>query len=258
MGELNLSDHEHGREKLEAFNREGLILKKIMELGFSRYAESLPNIKDAFDLSKHRIGKAERCICCMDEGTPWGIHSAGSGILLSPDELDLYFKLANPDCISSHDGCGAAKIFAKRNGIAPEQADAYAKKWAEDVANKKGIRHIHLSAEEMKRPSFHDARICYYDGTGRFNYEGVEGLPKGFVVSRRYMTPKSSLAEDGVAGAIAFDDHGYDSLLTENEPFMFVAIGEDEQQLTVLKSEITGLNHPFGNKVIFDGFVMPK
>lgn len=143
-------EHEHlnnHRENIEKyFRQEDGIYDDIYGKGFSDYAASLLYLPDAFELKS-------RCICCIDEGTPEGMHAAGSGILMSEEELDKYFEKTKPEEITSHSGCGAAKLFAERH---PElnitDPDSYAEQWAQQQADKRGLRYRHLSAEEMKRP----------------------------------------------------------------------------------------------------------
>jgi len=133
--------------------------------------------------------------------------------------------------------------------------DVIAREWAERKANEKGVPHVHLGVEKP----FHYARVCYYDGTGRFNYKGVEGLPAGFVVGRKNMSKEASQGEGGVAKDIIFGDHGFgEGLLNTENPFMFVAVGETEQEVAKLKKELAELTGSYGDNVFVDGFVAPK
>lgn len=242
-------------EKIAAFREQQPVMEKIRQMGFAKYAKILPNLTDAFDLEKNKPSEnLHRCICCMDERTPYGLHSAGSGILLSDKEFDAYFEKSKPDSISSHDGCGAAKIYAEKMGLSGD-SDAVGKEWAEKKAKEKGVSHLHLKVEKH----FHFARVCYYDGTGRFNYQGAEGLPAGFVVGRKYMKKEASLAECNVAKNIIFGDHGFgNELLNSENPFLFVATGQTEEEMESFKQEIMGLISSFGDVVAVDGFVAPK
>ncbi|MEI7425098.1 MAG: hypothetical protein WCK10_03205 [Candidatus Staskawiczbacteria bacterium] len=254
---MNTIEHEghHHEEKIEVFEDQQEIMKKIREIGFAKYAETVQDLPDAFNLEKHKPAEnINNCICCMDERTPYGLHSAGSGILLSKEAFDDYFEKSGAKSISSHTGCGAAKLFVEKMGLAGDP-DVIAREWAEQKAKEKGVPHIHL---EVEKP-FHFARVCYYDGTGKFNYKGVEGLPAGFVVGRKHMTKEASLAEGNVAKNIIFGDHGFgEEFLNKENPFMFVAVGETEQQTEELKSELIELTKSFGDSVVVDGFVNPK
>jgi hypothetical protein len=245
----------HSTEKQEAFEVQQDIMGKIMEIGFAKYAETLPNLPDAFDLEKHKAQEdCHKCVCCMDGRTPFGIHAAGSGILLEDKAFDEYFEKARPDSMSSHTGCGAAKLYCKKMGIEGDP-DEVVKEWTKRKAAEKGVKYIHLEVEQP----FHSERACYYDGTGKFNYKGVEGLPEGFVVGRKNMSKEASLAEAGVAKNIILGDHGFGpELLTKENPFIFVAVAKDEKQLRALKLELTKLTKDFGDSVAVDGFIAPQ
>lgn len=253
--ETGISEDKLTREKTEAFEQQQEVMEKIYEVGFDKYANSLPNLKSAFDLEKQKPAEnLHRCICCMDERTPYGLHSAGSGILLSEKDFDEYFKKSGADSISSHTGCGAAKIYAEKMGLSGD-TDAIGREWAERKAKEKGVPHIHL---EVEKP-FHDARVVYYDGTGKFNYDGVEALPAGFVVGRKYMDKQASLAECAVAKNIIFGGHGLgDQLLNKENPFLFVAIGDTKEEVERLKKELAEVVASFGGSVSIDGFVRPS
>jgi hypothetical protein len=254
------SEHEHHgesheQEKTEAFQEQQVIMDKIKEVGFAKYAEHLPNLAKAFDLEAHKPQEQlHKCVCCMDERTNFGIHAAGSGILLSDADFEKYFAEAQPDSISSHTGCGAAKLYCKKMGIEGDP-DAVAREWAQRKAKEKGIAHVHL---EVEKP-FHYARVCYYDSTGRFNFDGVEGLPAGFVVGRKFMDKDACLAEVGVAKDIIFGDHGFgENLLDKDNPFLLVAIAETQEQLNELKNELEEKAKSMGGNVVVDGFLAPK
>lgn len=257
--ETMLQQHEDlSVEKAEAFARQQEIMNRIKAEGFSAYAEKLPNISDAFDLSKNQKNGFERCVCCMDEGTCHGLHAAGSLILLSDEALEDYIKTAGPDAITSHDGCGAGKLYCRKHGLPEDNSDAIARARIEEIAEKYGLAHEHISASEMNRPEFHDARVCYYDGTGEFNYAGVEGLPKGFVVSRAFLGKETSLVETGVACNIIFGDHGLGDNLTEDAPFVLVPLAKDPESLQQLQDELAGLPHSYGSRVMIDkGLIRP-
>jgi hypothetical protein len=252
---MQKSHGDHSAEKVEAFESQAEVMRKICEMGFARYADQLPNLPDAFNLEKHKPAEdLHRCVCCMDERTSYGVHSAGSGILLADKDFDAYFAKSGADSISSHTGCGAAKLYCEKMGLVGDP-DTLAREWTERKAKEKRVPHIHLGVEKP----FHYARVCYYDGTGRFNYKGVEGLPSGFVVGRKYMSKEASLAEGGVAKNIIFGDHGFgEGLLNKENPFMFVAVADTDEQMSALKDELAELVASFGAKVAIDGFVASR
>ena len=179
---------------------------------------------------------------CMDEGTPGGYHYAGSGILREKEEVVAEFKAAGVKKITSHDGCGAAALYAKANGIDVSEADVYGKKFAQEIAARLGLPYEHISAEQMNRPKeFHVSRIAYYDGTGRFDYQAAKELPAGFIISRGIQKDSASIEEAKVAFNIATGDHGFaDKINTEN-PFVFVVVGKTEEEVNRLTSELSGL-----------------
>lgn len=237
------------------------MMKKIQKEGFADFAEGVPNLTDAFDLEKHEPAEGlRRCLCCMDERIATGLHSAGSGILLSEKDFEELCKTAKLDSISSHRGCGAAKIFAgtergkafaKERGLSLDDPDAIGATWAREMAEKLDIPYIYLEPEE----SHHTARACYYDDTGTFN--NLDGLPKGFVIGRKHMSKEACLAEVQVAKKIASGDHGFGpDFFTKENPFLLVAIGSTQEEADVLKEELENLD--LGEDVVIDSFVAPK
>lgn len=241
--------------QIEAFEAQQDDMKNIYEFGFAKHVENLPDLSNAFDLDLHQPFEGfNRCACCMDGRTPYGIHAAGSGILLPKDKLKKFIQDSGITSISSHDGCGAAKIYAEKMGLNVADSDRVGSEWAEKTAKEFGLEYIHLEVIEP-----HTERVCYYDGTGKFNYKGVEGLPTGFVVGRANMDKKSSLAECSVAGNIAFGSHGFgEELLNAENPFIFVAIGETQEKMEILKKELEEFAKNMGPGVKVDGFVAPK
>jgi hypothetical protein len=266
-GAASLHEKNHEEEKKSAFERQQAIMDKIREVGFARYAETLPNLKDAFDLAKHQPEAGiKKCGCCMDEGTPWGVHAAMQ--LLSEEEFDEWFKKNQPTHLSTHDGCGAESLLAKRlseeQGIDFSEAKIIAAGWIKAKAEKYGVELIHIPSEKMKRPKdFHDARVCYIDATGKFNYEGVAGLPDGFTITDSFSTLEPTLLQAGVAEAIIFGDHGYGNdgkLLNEENKFVFVAIANSWEELEKMKDELAEFKfaNSLGKEITIDGFVAPE
>ena len=56
----------------------------------------------------------DRSVRCMDEGTPTGVHLAGSGILMGEEKAAAALKIAECDGVYSHAECGAAGIYINR------------------------------------------------------------------------------------------------------------------------------------------------
>jgi hypothetical protein len=163
-------------------------------------------------------------------------------------------QVAQPDAISSHDGCGAGKIYCRAHGLPEENSDQIARELAEEIAKEYGLPHRHISAAEMKKD--HVERVCYWDASGRINNDSDSGLPNGFVVSRGYMNKENCLAEAGVALDIIFGDHGFGrELFSAENPFIIAAVAGDENQLAEMQKEISELKHPYGDIVKIDGFI---
>jgi hypothetical protein len=256
---VNSEHHNHESEKKEAFLKQHKIMGKIYAIGFGEYAKEVPNFEDAFDLNKHILEKSpevKKCVCCMDERTPFGIHVAGSGILLTDEKLDEYIKENNPDAISSHDGCGAGKIYCQLHGLPEDKSDEIARGWAQETAKKYDKKHIHLGYNDMVgSPDFHHARVCYIDATGSFNYRRKDDLlPAGFVVNKKGIGLENALAENKVAITIMFDRHGLKEYFTPENPFLIVIIAEDQAELEELKKELDNAisNDPL---IKIDGFI---
>ncbi len=227
-------------------------IKVILLGGMKKYAETVPGLSRAFVLSDHSLR-------CMDEGTPDGIHCAGSGILLKLDDIKKGFTEARLDGIYSHAGCGAAALYAKQQGLDAEFADEYGKEWAKSLATNLGIPYRgHIEAGEMKRPSsLHVARVAYFDGTGTFSPSACPDLPQGFVISRRYMAPEYARKEVEVAIDIALGHHGFGSKFSANDPFLLVAVAsksDADLSINKLKNELQSVASKFGRKIKVDGF----
>jgi len=250
-----MTTHENQSEKIKTkedfFKAQQLSLEQIYAKGMADFVKKIPNLSEAF--TSH-----DNCIYCIDEGTPGKNHSAGSGILRDKDEVLDAFRKAGVSKITSHDGCGAAVLFAKQNGLDPSNADEYAKQHAQTLAQKLGVPYEHISFEKMKRPAdFHIARITYYDNTGQFDYSRVEGLPPGFIISRGIQRMEDSLAEAQVAFGIATGHHGFEELINDKNPFVLSIIAKDEEELKQLKDEIIKSGKFSDSRILIDGFIMP-
>lgn len=258
---VTFEHHDHEAEKKAAFEAQQEVMDKIYSMGFSEYIKEVPNFEDAFDLSKHIPEKIKnlgnkKCVCCMDERTNYGIHVAGSAILLSEEEREKYMTEENPDIISSHDGCGAAKLYCRLNGLPEEKSDEIGREYAREEARKRGIGHVHFDYSDMVgSPDFHHARSCYIDAVGNFNYGREDNLlPAGFVVNLKSTSLKNALAENSVADTIMFGDHGLKNYFSPENPFLTIIIARTEEELDSLKKE---LSQSIGDNPLIkiDGFV---
>ena len=242
----------HKEEKTKLFNKQQELFEPIYKIGFSNYVKHLENLELAFSSKNH-------CVCCMDEGTPGGFHSAGSGILREEEEVLSAFKNAGVTEITSHDGCGAAGLYVKAHNLDPLKADEYGKEWSKKIAAKLGVPHRHISFSEMNRPKdFHISRVAYYDGTGAFDYSKVKELPAGFIISRAIQTNGTSIAEASVAFNIATGDHGFGNLVNKENPFIIVAVAKDKEQLDLLMNELEEVKRATNDQIKIDGFVAPN
>ena len=111
----------------------------------------------------------------------------------------------------------------------------------------------HISASEMDRPEhLHTATTIYYDGTGTFNR--IVGLPKGFVVSRKYF---STAGQDlALCLKIAFGAHGFGDRFTSRDPLYVIPLAhpvDNSLSLKVLEREVHDVVSIFGRRVKVSG-----
>ena len=232
------------------WDKEREVYAKISDQGMASYIRELPGMDQAFAIK-------DRSIRCMDEGTPGGLHIAGSGILMSEEELRSYIEKAKPDGAYSHGSCGACGIYAKQAHTHEDCPDDCGPEWCKRMEEMTGIRYLgHIAKEEMNRPAdAHIARCAYYDGRGDFDYSLVNGLPAGFIISRAFMTADYALKEAEIACQIAMGGHGYGSLISADEPFYLFVIAKDGEGLAGLKTELHSIVDRFEGRVIVDGFI---
>jgi hypothetical protein len=249
-----MSDHNANLAK-EIWQKQNPLFVELYKTGAGEFFGKNDNLAKAFELK-------DRNVRCMDEGTPTGIHLAGSGILMGEEKAAAALKLADCDGVYSHAECGAAGIYAKANGLDAAKADEYGIEWSKKIAEKLGVEYKgHIGLDKMARPSgLHVARIAYYDGTGKFDFTSDEKMPPGFVVGRRYVDAAYALEEVKVAIAIATGGHGFGELITAEAPFMIVVIGDPANadfSVDKLKTELTEIEKANGGKVKVDGFMAP-
>ncbi|MFA5129370.1 MAG: hypothetical protein WC477_00450 [Patescibacteria group bacterium] len=218
--------------------------------GMQSYAKTISNLADAFVLR-------DRILRCMDEGTPGGIHAAGSGILMSKEDAVAFAKRANIEGITAHSGCGACGLYAKDARIHEDDPDACGPEWAQSFSESIHVPYAgNITANQMARPpEYHIARIAYYDGTGSFDFSRAPTLPPGFVISRAYLDSSYALKEMNVAVAIALGHHGFGELFTKEHPFRLVAIAQTADELASLQAELESVVALSDGRVVVDGFV---
>lgn len=262
-----MNKQEKGTKSLEQYWAESqTIFSKINDMGLASYMESVPNLSDAFKLEDHSVR-------CIDEGTPGGIHIAGSGILLSTEdkknELERIIEElrgAGVDGIYSHEGCGAAKLYL--SGLPKEEQGKkdyteHAKDWAAKLAGILGVPYKgHIT--DLKRPKeFHNARIAYFDGTGKFDPFKTPEIPDGFIISRYYLDPDYAKAELAVALSIAMGDHGFGEKFTKDSPFIIAPIEKFKTRregisMEEMMRDAEDVAHQYGDRVIVRGFREPE
>jgi len=244
----NHNEDEHLKEKAEAFDAQQGVMEEIGKIRFEKYAETLPNLPEAFDRADGRCS-------CMDGRIKVGkVRLPGSGIDTPRAELIKSLKDAGVKSVTWHPGCGAAAKKAVEMGFSANDADTVAQKFSEGVADELGIPCIKLEVEGN-----HKERVCYCAKNCEFNPDGIEGLPNGFVVNDLDGISKESfLKAVELSLSIAFGDHGFGALFTEENPFVLVAIAKTQEELEETKAELMGVVNNFGKKVHIDGFVAPK
>ncbi|MBM4417800.1 MAG: flagellar basal body-associated FliL family protein [Chloroflexi bacterium] len=185
---------------------------------FQTLFQGLPDRMRAFALKDTHLR-------CIDEGTPGGLHMAGSGVLYQNAVEDLRGKITG---IWTHENCGAAALYVKNKKIQTESPDAVADDEAKKLAEKLGIPYLgRIAAKDMRRPTdIHTARAIYYDGTGSFDPTLIPGMPQGFIISRKLISdPAYARAEVEVAIGIALGEHGFGSHFTGAHPLYVVIVG---------------------------------
>ena len=231
-------EHEHQAQLEHEWKKQSGALDVIFKNGMQAYVDSLDGVESAFETEDHTL-------CCIDEGTPQGDRrSAGSGILMEGEDRAKFIqelKRAGVKEVTSHAGCGAAMLYREKMGITDKSVDEVAQEGARRIAEELGVPYKGHITELARPKEFHNARVVYFDGTGSFNPSAVEGLPAGFVVSRKFMTPEQARAEAGIAMSIAFGDHGFGKKFSAQEPLVVVAIGEGALSTDQLMAELEGL-----------------
>jgi len=221
---------------------------------------------------------AKNRIVCIDEGTPNGIHLAGSGILyILDEEKDTYDwsdietgletaakitqradELYGIDEISYHDHCGAAEIvFGKMHSsiksLFNNDSDDFGRYFSEQLAEILGKEAIHIPLERPEDK--HYAKCVIYDATGHYNAQGNKGIPQGLIISRKYLSEEQALNETEVALDIATGPHGPGA-----DKIRLIIIGNSDNNLSLddMKNELSEILPKYGDSVILDGIMAPK
>jgi hypothetical protein len=235
-------------KRFETWEGQQEIYSQIRRDGMQAYVNKLGDVwRDAFADKKEMS-----TIGCMDEGIQTGVRSAGSLIMISPeDRVDFCLRILNENgcdkvTIDSHEHCGAAAVKYKESlseggldlpdAMSPDKIDRFTVDATKQIVDEinlderlkgKVIYGRHISSEEMSRPSDrHIARVIYYDGSGRFSPDETNDLLPGFVISRRYQKLANAIEEVTLALGIAFGGHGFGQRFTSREPVLIVVIGD--------------------------------
>lgn len=227
MESMGLSHHEktHDNSFIEIqaeFDKQTAIFEEIEKAGsFEKYFESLDDHKGAF----YPEDKQEKKICCIDERTYGELHLAGSGILLKEEEAVDFIKKSGATAITSHAGCGAAKLAAQTAGLELDSQgiEQYSKDWSKKISELANIPYIgHLDVVPQE---FHISRIAYYDASGRFEPSQIKKLLPGFITNRKYLDTKHAKEEVLIEWSIAAGDHGFGKdRFSRESPFLIIVI----------------------------------
>ena len=203
------------------------LLREIAKVGgMERYIQNHP------EFNKDFFNKEKRCLCCMDERTAKGtLNLPGSGILIEGEKAQEAFRQrlqeAEIEGVYSHDGCGAAKLYAKEHGI--NDPNKAAVEYAQNLALKLGIEY----KGHLKTSGDHPGRVVYYDTTGYLNRESPvwqEKMPTGFAISRHVLNEREGMDALLLAVKIAFSEHGEGfGRFTESDPLSLVYVLPDTQ-----------------------------
>lgn len=255
------TNRQHNTDELNAWwAKDESIMHAVYQDGASRFFAAIPGIAAAFAESGTREAT------CIDEGILSGeFRIAGSGILLPIEDAAELMRKAGVVVVTSHAECGAAGIAYRRERelatdapVELAEVDAFAVERAKEIAARAGVEHRHIPFDAMERPSgMHIARVIYVDGTGRFQSKGVLGLPRGFVVSRRYLGAANTLHDVRLAISIALGNHGFGERFTPENPLVIIAIGErgvGEFSTALFIKELEPVISEHGGRVGIDEF----
>ena len=163
--------------------------------------------------------------------------------------------------VTYHEGCGADPAFASRLGKGGKP-DELLKDFSEQMARALKVDASFIAAEKMSRlKDFHSVRFAYYDGTGRLNLKNAAGiLPNGFVLTRAlYPKAKYAVAAAALAYEMACGPRGFGELITPDEPFEIIAIGDKDNHKNSLKKLERELARLGANpKINITGFEVSK
>jgi len=211
------------------------------------YLQQASHIEEAFRDN-------DKILRCIDDRCPGGMHGAGSLILLPFEEAVATCQDMGVKAITSHVDCGAAAKYIKEHSLNPAEIEIIAMEYAKKLASAVNVPYAgHLSVVGS-----HAARVAYYDGTGRFDFSKLpEELPIGFSIDRAHLKPEYAVnTEARIAAQIMTSDHGYGQLITSDNPFIFVTIGDASRELPFeqLQDELKAGLGDFRDRIKIVGF----
>lgn len=284
-------NHEDEKNQLWEKSKKNFIIQELIKgRDLQEIMDEIPNLREAFE-------KELDTIVCSDErvpateGTKIGI--AGKLILGSPKEVRDFIERCKGRIkrVESHEGCGAAGIkfnelqdpenwrdFKKEYNLDKDtvtevfgDGDTLGKWWSKEIIaqgfsdEEKGIsvEYSHTNKDKMTG-DVHDARVIYFDGTGRFNPTAIEGMPVGYTCSGADFGLSDEYLEKEIqtlCGGIALKDggHGFGAKFNGDDDakfYIFVSAANKEQldHLTKVANRAVG---QYGKKVEVKGFI-PK
>jgi len=238
-----------GEQKRKAWEQEAGVTTAIARSGgVASYLTALAGWQRAFELR-------DRYLRCIDEGTPGGVHLAGSGILLDMGRAAETARTMKVEAVTYHDDCMEVISWGKTKNLPPGSEVEEAMKIYARLAQE---LRVPLYKAKLERPEgLRIARAIYYDGTGSFDPSAISGLPNGFVISRRYLRADYALSEITMALDIAFGTYGFGEWLTRTTPLWLVVLGSRSLPAARLIREIDPLVMNRAGRVKIDELNLP-
>jgi hypothetical protein len=213
----------------------------------------MPDFAKAFELDPKNVP-----ILCIDEGCAGeGLHMAGSGCLATEeDKLISELRAAGITEFTTHENCGAWGL-AHPEITNPKEKEAAVISWGQNIAQKLGVPHRYIPAEEMDRPAdFHNAFYAIYDQTGSFNVKALSGVPSGFITTPKYFTSAKEDLE--LAAKITMGDHGFGERFNEENPFVLIGLIKSMDSESVkdqLIKDLEDVKKKFGKGLVKIDFI---
>jgi hypothetical protein len=243
--------------------------ERIKRVGFQQYYYERAH-KDGVGFERAFTANPTVCICCDERIAQYagkkitGRRIPGSGILEPNPEL--FAQTAHNEGITtfySHAGCGAALKAAATAGIDtknPAAVKEFVVKWTTNFCEKYGFTYGgHIEADDMVPPGeIHPARALYFDTTGKFDPSAISGLPRGFVLSSRFVADPAANA--AVLMGIAFGDHGMGRERFIKDNFLIVIIAHSTSDVDKARKILAPIltNTAFEGCVRFETLVISK